>query len=493
MSSADIAGAFVQLSQGISKGKFELEDLKSIAERFPGFFPKFAESLGVTTEKLYEFISAGKITGAEVLIFAENLKKGLSGAEFNSFENNLTRLRDSIKLAFIDIGQSGAFEALTKGVQTVTAAITGAVAIAALLGTTIEALYLKMSLGSNFDFGNAISQGMDKAAERTRSARDAMLGVKDETVKVGDAGSVAGDQIAAGMRKAGDSAADIKTAAKALSGIFKDLGLDPKQFEQPAQKINDAFAALVKNAAASGSQILTGLVGALKNLPAGESFSGLARGLDEAFKAGKITADEFGQGLALLKVAMNGLSPSFKTATEAAKPHADQLNESAKAAEKAREAAEKYKLEMEKLASNERIKLIEANVELKIANVEANAKIVMKTFESIDNTINSTGTALDGLFKLFGNDKLGFSEMSDVRQQIETENKRRDEALQLQKRLIEAQISNIQAQTKALDKGDALIKIDGAGLQPHLEAFMFEILRAIQVRVNSQGLDLLIG
>jgi len=35
--------------------------------------------------------------------------------------------------------------------------------------------------------------------------------------------------------------------------------------------------------------------------------------------------------------------------------------------------------------------------------------------------------------------------------------------------------------------------VDGAGLQPHLEAFMWEILRTIQVRVNQDGLEMLLG
>ena len=37
------------------------------------------------------------------------------------------------------------------------------------------------------------------------------------------------------------------------------------------------------------------------------------------------------------------------------------------------------------------------------------------------------------------------------------------------------------------------IKITGDGLQPHLEAFMWEILKAIQVRVNADGLKMLLG
>jgi len=44
-----------------------------------------------------------------------------------------------------------------------------------------------------------------------------------------------------------------------------------------------------------------------------------------------------------------------------------------------------------------------------------------------------------------------------------------------------------------LDRGDALITIDGAGLQPHLEGFMWEILEAIQIRATSEGAEFLLG
>jgi hypothetical protein len=44
-----------------------------------------------------------------------------------------------------------------------------------------------------------------------------------------------------------------------------------------------------------------------------------------------------------------------------------------------------------------------------------------------------------------------------------------------------------------MQRGDAMIQIDGAGLQPHLEAFMFEILAAIQIRANAEGAAFLTG
>jgi len=55
------------------------------------------------------------------------------------------------------------------------------------------------------------------------------------------------------------------------------------------------------------------------------------------------------------------------------------------------------------------------------------------------------------------------------------------------------EIAIADARAAALRRGDAMIRIDGDGLQPHLEAFMFEILESIQVRVNQEGQELLLG
>lgn len=139
-------------------------------------------------------------------------------------------------------------------------------------------------------------------------------------------------------------------------------------------------------------------------------------------------------------------------------------------------------------------KAIEWKAKLDIANVEANAKKVEAAFKSIDNTITSTGTTLssmmDSYATLVGAGKGG---TSFAQQMIEEESKRRDEALKMQKELTAAQIAQMKAQTKAMESGQAMIQIDGKGLQPHLEAFMFEILAAIQVRANAEGQKFLVG
>ena len=168
------------------------------------------------------------------------------------------------------------------------------------------------------------------------------------------------------------------------------------------------------------------------------------------------------------------------------------LNKNAKAAEEAAKKSDDYLTKMEEIASNERIKVVEAIVDFKIANVEADAKRVVAAFGSIDATVKSTGELIGSLFEsLIGTDDI--FKASFIRGQIELENKRRQEQLDLQKKLAEAEIERIRAQTAALERGDALIRIDGTGLKPQLEAFMWEILKAIRVRANAEFSDYLLG
>jgi TP901 family phage tail tape measure protein len=211
---------------------------------------------------------------------------------------------------------------------------------------------------------------------------------------------------------------------------------------------------------------------------------GLTEGTQQAAEAAGM-AEEATRGYVMELV--DGV-PTFRQVGTAA---SSGFGEAAKAAEEATRASETYLLKMEEIASNERIALIEAKFAVDVAQIEADAQRVQAAFESIDNTVNSTGELIGELFGLLGDasrwDKL------EIFDQIEKENERRDAALELQKQLTEAEIKLLRARADSLDRGDSLIQIDGAGLQPHLEAFMWEILRSIQVRVNQDGLDLLMG
>jgi hypothetical protein len=136
-------------------------------------------------------------------------------------------------------------------------------------------------------------------------------------------------------------------------------------------------------------------------------------------------------------------------------------------------------------------------VQLEIAEVEANAQIVTAAFGTLASAFDSSGQVIssaidayaqtsDDLFDLTG--KRSFLE--DV---IKQELALREKSMNITSDLIYTQIQYMQEKIRQMQRGEALIQIDGAGLQPHLEAFMWEILSAIQMRVNEEGHAMLFG
>ena len=169
------------------------------------------------------------------------------------------------------------------------------------------------------------------------------------------------------------------------------------------------------------------------------------------------------------------------------------IKKSAEELAKAEEAAQKLKLEMEKLASNERIKTLEFKAQIDVARIQADAQKVVAAFDSINAGIQSTGETLSSLWDSLGSGDLSFSQMFALQRELDKESQRRDQEFRLQEDLTRKQIEMMDAQINALNNGDGMIKVTGDGLQPHLEAFMWEILKAIQVRVNADGLKMLLG
>lgn len=490
-SSADVNGAFVQLAQGVSKGKFELEDLKSIAERVPGFFSNFSDALGVTTAELYEMISAGQVGGTEILIFANKLNQSLQDADFDGYTNSLARLRNAIDAAFIELGDSGAFDGLIKAIEVTTASIVGATATARLLGETLANIAFTVTSGDFAGFGERLDESLQKGADTTRAARDTMLGYKQATEDLGFSATEAGERILSGLGGGATAAERLEQATKEVDKQLKALGVDPKKLDVSA--IADAFEALAKNPAVRGDQILAGLEASLKKVQDSDAIAAIAADVVTAFAQGKLTAEEFAKATDMVTAAQDKLAGVLPDSADATKQSTKATEDAAKAAREAEKAAKDYALEMEKIASNERIKLIEARVALNVAEVEAETERMKAALESLNVTIDSTGNLLGDLLGLRTQGNLDWGDIRALEQQIELENERRREALDMQKKLIEAQIANLEAQTRALDQGDALIQVDGTGLQPHLEGFMWEIFKSIQTRVNQDGLQMLLG
>ena len=136
---------------------------------------------------------------------------------------------------------------------------------------------------------------------------------------------------------------------------------------------------------------------------------------------------------------------------------------------------------------------IEWKAKIDIAEIEAGAEKIKAAFASVDNTISSAGTSISDLFKTLAGEDLQSSAKWKIEEAIEKQQKMQEDAAELQKDLTKEQIEYLRAKTAAMARGDAMITIDGAGLQPHLEAFMFEILSAIQIRANAEGANFLVG
>lgn len=131
-------------------------------------------------------------------------------------------------------------------------------------------------------------------------------------------------------------------------------------------------------------------------------------------------------------------------------------------------------------------------MQLETERLQADMERVKAAFASIDSTIQSTGDLLGSLFGNLVDTDNRWKELA-IEEQIDAENKRRQEALDLQKQLTEAEIARIEAQTEALNRGDALITIEANGLEPELEAFMWKILSRIRARANAEFADYLLG
>lgn len=143
------------------------------------------------------------------------------------------------------------------------------------------------------------------------------------------------------------------------------------------------------------------------------------------------------------------------------------------------------------LSNDEKIRLIEANVQLNVAEIEADVKKTVAAFDSLNETMKVVGdistAAIGKLFQgsSWDNDKL----FNIISQQLDIQS----DAAEKQNELIDAQIRQMNAKSEALERGDSIISITAEGLEPEIEAFMWKIIERVQLRVNAEGMDFLLG
>ena len=145
-----------------------------------------------------------------------------------------------------------------------------------------------------------------------------------------------------------------------------------------------------------------------------------------------------------------------------------------------------------KIKADEMKTALEWTAKVNIAQAESAAKVLTSSFESGAEMVDSLSKSVTGLFGSFKSDM----RMDDrwlledaIRQQMDLEQKSVDSQLKKD----ESMTKWLDAKTEALNRGESLIKIEAPGLQPQLEAFMWEILEAIQIRASEEGAEFLLG
>lgn len=160
---------------------------------------------------------------------------------------------------------------------------------------------------------------------------------------------------------------------------------------------------------------------------------------------------------------------------------------------KAEQQANEFSLAWEKIQSQERVAIFSLQADVAIAQIQAGTEQIKAAFESVNTTITSTGDTISNLVKTFADLEGHAGSQSVIADLLQQENERRQKALELQEKLIVAQVDYLNATIDRLSQGDALIQVTADGLEPELEAFMFKILERIQVRASEQAQQFLLG
>jgi len=245
-----------------------------------------------------------------------------------------------------------------------------------------------------------------------------------------------------------------------------DTGLSADQAGKLIKQLDDEMASIGKTTGDVAYNLSTGLV----------------EGIDESTQALKPFPDA-------MRDAEGKLAALSKTAKDSGGTFSVVKNEYASAVDPIldlRDASAELRAELA-------IAAVEAGGAIRVAEIEADAERAVAAFDALAVSAGDSADLIGELFGLLGDDNISKFDKLGIKKTIEEENAIRQKLLEKQLKLTSAEIRVANARARAFERGDAMITIKGDGLQPHLEAFMWEILEALQVRVNADGAEFLLG
>ncbi|HEV8713510.1 MAG TPA: hypothetical protein VGX03_11875 [Candidatus Binatia bacterium] len=160
---------------------------------------------------------------------------------------------------------------------------------------------------------------------------------------------------------------------------------------------------------------------------------------------------------------------------------------------KAQQQVNEFELAWRKIQSDENVEIFRIQAEVDIAAIQAGTEQIKAAFESVNTTIESTGDLMSDLVKALTDVSTGSGAGQEIIHLLEEENRRRQEALDLQKELTLAQVDYLHAVIDRLTSGEVEIKVSADGLEPDLEMILFKILKRIQVKASAEASQFLLG
>jgi tape measure domain-containing protein len=479
----DIGNALTQaeatlkiFNRAVEDGVISTKELEQIYKKSPETVEFFARSLGLTKEQLFEVAKQGKLTTEEVRIFAEYLNKvDLKNTSYEELKESLTRLANLFKGVAVEISQDSGFQGAVRlaadGIKILVDLLANAVAGLKLLGD---------SFGNLFEFVRTVPKlGIETAYENLKNAQS-------------------------------KSQADAEALFERLTGKTGDyLKYVVREGENAAKSFADANVKGIGEAANAADK-------------AGNAYGGLSKNVrDSAFELEKLASNERIKNAEFqVKVDVEKVKQETRQIEIAAKETIDRLK--IKSNERISLAEFQVKIDIEKIKADteqvkERFKLLTEEIRAEATKVSAAYSAIAQStaaaFQALSSTIASTGSTASSVFSSLAN--IDIFKTPNVSALFELGNRIINQELSIQRdaanrqavltnaqidsqilinRLTEEQIATAKIRNEQLSKGEgALIKVDGANLQPHLEAFMWEILRTIQIRVNQDGLPVLLG
>lgn len=126
-----------------------------------------------------------------------------------------------------------------------------------------------------------------------------------------------------------------------------------------------------------------------------------------------------------------------------------------------------------------------------IAEVQAAAEVSKAAFDGIAVSVDSLAESTSSMFgDLLSNwEKLSKFEQTQFTRQLEKQTDLEAQALASQIELNNAHIANVEAQTAARERGDALFTIDTTGLEPALDMIFWQIIEKAQIRGTEENPD----